>query len=363
MESLIVIFGHLDPRDQNSRHDFCEILFIAIAASLCGAKNCSDMWRFGQEREEMLRQVLKLPHGIPSHDTFSGLFRQLDPRGFAEAFARFAGRLAAAVGRNRQIAIDGKAMRGAFESGRQFAPRMMVSAWGREVRMTLAAQPVTGGNEAKAALELLSLLDLRGAIVTADALHCNSQMAGEIKQRGGDYVLALKGNQGPLHAAAEKLAANTKTPQQGLALTEETAHGRTERRCARVIAAPRLAKAHAFPGLVAIAEVERLRIVKNKREEERCLYVLSRRMSADDLLEVVRGHWDVENGLHWGLDVIFREDECRTRKDHGPENLALVRRICGNTLRADRKRDTMRGKIMRAGWNDSYLFSLMTQMR
>jgi predicted transposase YbfD/YdcC len=363
METLIALFGHLDPRDQNSRHDFCEILFIAVAASLCGAKNCSDMSRFAQEKEEMLRQVLRLAHGIPSHDTFSALFRKLDPRGFAEAFARFVRGVAAAAGRNRQIAIDGKAMRGAFETGRQFAPRMVVSAWGREVRMTLAAQPAAGGNEAKAALELLGLLDLEGAIVTGDALHCTSQVAGEIKQRGGDYVLALKGNQAALHAAAEKLAADTKTPKKDIAVTEEAAHGRQERRCARVIAAPRLAKVHAFPGLIAIAEVERVRIVKDKRQQERWLYVLSRRMSADDALDAVRGHWDVENGLHWGLDVIFQEDQCRTRKGHGPENLALVRRICGNTLRADSKKDTIRGKMMRATWNDAYLFKLMTQMR
>lgn|SRR5215216_276630 len=363
MTTLIALFGHLDPRDQNSRHDFCEILFIALAASLCGAKNCTDMWRFGQAKEEMLRQVLKLPYGIPSHDTFTTLFRKLDPHGFAEAFARFMRGFAAAVGRNRQIAIDGKAMRGAFESGRQFAPRMVVSAWGREVRMTLAAQPAAGGNEAKAALELLGLLDLQNAIVTADALHCTSQMAGEIIRRGGDYVLALKGNQAALHAAAEKLVADTKTSKKDIAVTEETAHGRKERRSARVISAPRLGKLHSFPGLVAIAEVERVRIVKNKRQQERWLYALSLRMSASDLLDVVRGHWDIENGLHWGLDVIFREDECRTRKDHGPENLALVRRICGNTLRADSTKDTIRGKMMRATWNDSYLFKLMTQMR
>jgi predicted transposase YbfD/YdcC len=362
METIIALFGHLDPRDLNSRHLFCEILFIAVAASLCGAKNCSDMWRFAQEKEEMLRQVLKLPHGIPSHDTFSTVFRMLDPQGFAEAFARFM-RMFAALSRNRQIAIDGKAMRGAFESGRQFAPRMMVSAWGRDVRMTLAAQPAAGGNEAKAALELLDLLDLKGAIVTADALHCTSLMAGEIIRRGGDYVLALKGNQAALHVAAQKLAADTKTPKKEIARSEEDAHGRKEQRSARVIAAPRLGQRQAFPGLVAIAEVERVRIVKGKRQQERWFYVLSCRMSANDLLDVVRSHWDIENGLHWGLDVIFREDECRTRKDHGPENLALIRRICGNTLRLDQKQDTIRGKMMRASWNDAYLFKLMTQMR
>ena len=363
METIQAVFGDLDPRRQNARHDFCEMLFIAFAAMLCGAKNCSDIGRFAQEKEEMLRQVLTLAHGIPSHDTFSALFRKLVPATFAEAFARFMGQVATAAGTNRQIALDGKAMRGAFERGRQFAPRMMVSAWGTQLRMTLAAVPAPGGNEARAAIELLRLIDLRGAVVTADALHCSAGMAEQITRRGGDYVLALKGNQGPLLADAERLLAGRPAPKAAVAVTEEQGHGRLERRAARVVRAPGLGRKHGFPGLAAIGEVKRTRVISGKRQEERCLYVLSRPMSGQDLLAAARSHWDIENGLHWQLDVVFREDECRTRKDHGPENLALLRRFCGNTFRADSKKDTMRGKMMRAGWNDAYLFHLMTQMR
>lgn len=363
METIQAVFGHLDPRDQNARHDFCEMLFIAFAAMLCGAKNCTDIWRFAQEKEEMLRQVLPLAHGIPSHDTFSMLFRKLVPAAFAEAFARFMHHVATAAGSNRQIALDGKSMRGAFERGRQFAPRMMVSAWGTELRMTLAAVPATGGNEAKAAIELLRLIDLRGATVTADALHCSARMAEEITRRGGNYVLALKGNQGLLLADAEQLIARHPTHKAAIAVTEEAAHGRLERRAARVVRAPGLGRKHGFPGLAAIGEVKRTRVINGKRQEECRLFVLSRPMPAQDLLAIARHHWDVENGLHWQLDVVFREDDCRTRKDHGPENLALLRRFCINTFRADSKKDTMRGKMMRAGWNDAYLFQLMTQMR
>jgi predicted transposase YbfD/YdcC len=363
MEAIIAVFGHLDPRDQNARHDFCEMLFIALAAMLCGAKSCSDIWRFAQEKETMLREVLALAHGIPSHDTFSALFRKLDPQGFAEAFARFMRPMAAAAGGTRQIALDGKAMRGAFETGRQFAPRLMVSAWGAELRMTLAAVPAPGGNEARAAIELLGLIDLRGAVVTADALHCSARLAEAVTRRGGDYVLALKGNQGPLHADAERRLLAAKTPKAAVAVTEEVGHGRSERRATRVVRAPGLGRKHGFAGLSAIGEVWRTRLHNGKQQEERCLYVLSRPISAAELLRVVRTHWDIENGLHWSLDVIFREDECRTRKDHGPENLALLRRFCVNIFRADSKKDTMRGKMMRAGWNDAYLFHLMTQMR
>ena len=189
-------------------------------------------------------------------------------------------------------------------------------------------------------------------------------MATEITQRGGDYALALKGNQGPLLADAERIIAAAKTPKAATVVTEETGHGRWERRAARIVRAPAaLGRKHGFPRLGMIGEISRTRIVNGKREEQRCLYVLSRAMSAQELLGVVRRHWDIENGLHWRLDVVFHEDACRTRKDHGPENLALLRRFCVNTFRADSKKDTMRGKMMRAGWNDSYLFSLMTQMR
>jgi predicted transposase YbfD/YdcC len=363
METIIAVFGHLDPRDQNTRHDFCELLFMSFAAMLCGGKNCSDIWRFAQEKEAMLREVLTLQHGIPSHDTFSALFRRLDPQKFAEAFSGFMRRVAAASGGSRHVALDGKSMRGAFEAGRQFAPRMMVSAWGSELRLTLAAVPASGGNEAKAALELLRLVDLRGAIVTADALHCSKQMTAAIIARGGDYAIALKGNQGPLLADAELLVARARTPRSAIATTEEHGHGRTETRTARVIRAPGLGAKHGFIGLAAIAQVKRTRSIAGKRQEESWLYVLSHPMSSEQVLAVVRNHWDIENGLHWGLDVVFREDDCRARKDHGPENLALLRRMCVNTLRNDSKSDTMRGKVMRAGWNDSYLFHLMTQTR
>jgi predicted transposase YbfD/YdcC len=363
METIIATFRHLDPRDQNARHDFCELLFIALAAALCGAKNCSDFARFAQEREEMLRTILTLRHGLASHDTFSALFRMVNSVEFAKAFATFAAKMAAAVGPNKHIAIDGKAMRGAFERGRQYAPRMMVSAWGCEVRMTLAALPAVGGNETKAAIELLQLLDLKGAVVTADALHCTPPMAKEITERGGDYVLALKANQPGLHAAAKQLAATTRSPKRTIAQTTEHSHGRDETRVGRVIAAPGLAKRFRFAKLVAIGEVERTRIIKGKVQHERWLYALSRHLSGAELLSTVRGHWDIENGLHWGLDVVYGEDACRTRKDHGSENLSLLRRLCVNTFRSDSKTDTMRGKMMRAGWNDSYLFKLMTHMR
>jgi predicted transposase YbfD/YdcC len=363
MQAIRELFGDLDPRDQNARHDFCELLFIAFAAVLCGARNCTDFARFAQAKEAMLREILQLGHGLPSHDTFSTVFRHVDPKGFAAAFAVFTRRMSGAIADNRQITINGKSMRGAFETGKAHAPRMMVTAWGTDVRLSLAAVAAPNGSETKAALELLGLIDLNGTIVTADAAHCSHKTAEAITRRGGDYVLALKGNQGALHADATALAATIETPPQALARTEEKAHGRSETRIARVIGAHSLGKKHRFPGLVAIGEVTRERTIGGKTSRHTWLYVLSRPLSAVRLLEVVRGHWDIENGLHWRLDVIFGEDAGRTRKDHGPENLALLRRYAVNAFNTDKTKDTMRGKMMRAGWNDSYLFSLMTHMR
>jgi len=213
MQTIIAFFGHLDPREQNSRHDFCEMLFIVIAATLCGAGNCTDYWRFAQEKEVMLRQVLRLAHGIPSHDTFSALFRYMDPKAFAAAFSGFTRAFAAAAASGpRHIAIDGKAMRGAFDTGQAFAPRMLVSAWGREVRMTLAVEPAERGNEVAAALRLLATLDLKGATVTADALHCQRKIARTIAEKGGDYLLQVKGNQPHLEKQALKKASTSGSP-------------------------------------------------------------------------------------------------------------------------------------------------------
>lgn len=364
MQTFSATFAGLDPRRQNSRHDFCEILFISAAASLCGAKNCSDMERFGQEKEALLRTVLELEHGIPSHDVFSGVFRKLDREAFAAAFARFTAGLTTAAARHRHIAIDGKVMRGAVEAGaRHLPPRLMVTAWGSEVRMSLAAQPAEGGNESRAALDLLGLLDLDGAWVTADALHCTKPFASRVVEAGGEYCLALKGNQPKLAAAAKEIveARRTITPAD---IDREKVHGREEMRSARVFKlTQKAAKELDFPNLAAIGEVRRARIVAGELEEDSCLYALSEMISARDLNALVRSHWDIENGLHWSLDVVFREDECRSRKDNAPENLALIRRMAMNALRSDSKKDNLRGKIMRAGWNDSYLLELMTQMR
>ena len=365
MQRFTEIFAVLpDPRAANVSHDLTEILFIAIAATLCGAKTCTDMALFAEAKEPLLRQVLDLKHGAPSHDTFSAVFRLLDPAAFAQVFGRFAAALGEAVGSEagaRTIAIDGKAIRRAYDKGRAHAPRVMVTAWACELRATLAAVPAANGNEAEAALLLLSYLDLGGATVTADALHCHRAMAAAIRARGGDYVLALKGNQGALHRDAEDLA---KRRRRGpTAETKEVAHDRTETRRARVIEARALGEAHGFRDLAAIGVVERTRCHGAKAERSISYFILSRRLEPARLLEIVRRHWDIENGLHWALDVLLDEDGRRNRRDNAPHNLALLGRFALNVARAEKSKGSLAGKLKRAGWDDAFLLKLLAHMR
>ena len=357
-------FGDVaDPRADNSRHDLVEILFIALLSSLCGAKTCSDMAEFGLAKEPLLREVLTLAHGIPSHDTFSRIFRMLDPAAFEAAFRRFMAAFAAAAGIKKikgVVALDGKALRRAYERGQSHMPRVMVTAWGARTRMTLASMLAPGGNEAEAALQLVALLQLKGCVVTGDALHCHRAMAAAITERGGDYVLAVKNNQpGLARAAAAALAVAGRRGKR--ARTEDTDHGRAETRVAVVAPAPDMAEAHDFPGLGAVARVESRRggdapVVRT--------FLLSKRFEPEQLLDIVRSHWSIENTLHWTLDVALDEDLARNRKDHAPANLAVLRRLALNIARAHPDTKTsLRRKLLRAGWDDTFLFDLIRHMR
>jgi len=323
MDRFVECFGGLpDPRSDNCRHDLVELLFIALLASLCGAVSCSDMEEFGWAKEPLLRQILTLEHGIPSHDTFSRVFRMLDPQAFETAFGRFMRAFAEGAkikATKGVVAVDGKALRRAYERGQSFMPRVMVSAWASRTRMTLASTLAPDGNEAEAALQLIGLLQLKGCVVTADALHCHRAMAEAITARGGDYVLAVKANQPALLRDAE--AALAMAPQSKPATTSEKAHDREETRMAVVVPAPHMAFMHDFPGLAAVARLESQR---GKDAPVTRFFLLSKRFPAEKRIEIVRSHWGIENTLHWTLDVALDEDLARSRKDNAPQNLAVL---------------------------------------
>lgn len=348
-----------EPRADNARHDLGDILFIALAAVLCGAQSCAEMAEFGRAKEGLLRRFVSLPHGVPSHDTFSRVFRLLDPEAFGAAFARFTAAFGAALPDDAVVAIDGKAMRRAYERGKAHMPPVMVTAWAADTRLALASVASPGGNEVAGALAVLELLDLTGATVTADALHCHRAMAETIRARGGDYALALKGNQsGLLRDARRRLDAAGETVQ---AETVATGHGRRERRRAVVVDAGSMAGDHDFPGLAAIA---RLTSQRNDDPPVSRLYLLSRPLDPERALAITRAHWDIENGLHWSLDVVLAEDDLRCRKDNAPANLAVLNRLALNLVRTvDDPKTSIRRRLKKAAWNEDYLISIISHMR
>lgn len=367
MGGLGVFFAAVpDPRSGNARHDLSEILFIAFAAVLCGAETCVDMAEFGAAKADLLGSVLALKHGIPSHDTFSRLFRLLDPEPFEAAFRRFMERFAEALSGQaglggQTIALDGKSLRGAVDRARRTQPLHLVTAWSAEQRLVLGVQRAPGRSEVTAARAIIALLDLTAATVTADALHGNRATAQAIRARGGAYALVIKGNRGPLHRAAQDLFANPDPAEA--AITTDAAHGRHETRTAWVRPVPDWAETYRFPGLTAMARIDSLRRIGDTTERQTRYIALSRTVEPAEALRLVRVHWSIENNQHWLLDVALAEDRIHTRNDRTAENLALLRRLALNLLRADTAKGSIRAKIKRAAWNDTYLLSLISQMR
>ena len=349
-----------DPRASNARHRLSDLMFIALAASLCGAQSAVDYAQFARSKQGFLERFLGR-FDPPSHDTFSRVFRRLDPEAFAQAFTAFARGFAAALGED-VIALDGKAMRRAYDAGGRAWPPIIVSAWAAEARLVLGAlkaEARPGEGEARTAVRLIGLLDLDGALVTGDALHCTRDMTAAIRARGGDYVLALKGNRGPLKAAAQTVLANAS--KADAARTEENSHGRRETRTARVAAIGEGAERHGFAGLSHVAEITAIR---DGAAPTRRLFISSRQLDAADMLAVTRAHWTVENNLHWSLDVIFGEDQVRARKDHAPANIALMNRLAKTLLeRIDDPKTSIRRRIKRCAWEDNYLTNALNHMR
>lgn len=357
--SAWILTSIADPRRPNIVHRLGDILLIAVASALCGGATCVDFAQFAKSKKPLLEKLLG-PFAPPSHDTFSRVLRQLDPDAFARQFALFAAGFAKAL--DGVVAIDGKALRRAHETGMAAAPPLMVTAWAANARLALAGvmpDPSQGENEVSAALCVLDLLDLNGAIVTADALHCHRAMAEKILARGGDYALCLKGNQMKIKRAAEAVLAGAE--KVDAAQTSEVSHGRNERRSIRIVRVPGFAETHDFPGVCAIAAVTTQR---GKAAAKTRLFLFSKMLPAREALHVVRAHWTIENNLHWSLDVVLGEDGLRSRKDHAPANLALIGRAALNILNAiDDPKTAKRRRVLRCAWEDDYLENALAYMR
>lgn len=346
-----------DPRVERTRkHRLDEILVIALCAVLCGADSFEAVERFGKAREAWLKRFLALANGIPSHDTFNRVFAAVDRRAFAAGFGRWMADLCRATGLT-PIAIDGKAVRGA--PGDTFSGCLhLVSAWAVENGLILGQEAVADGSHEIAAIPaLLTALDLRGALVTLDAAGCQTAIAEQIRKQGGDYLLAVKGNQPALqravHAAVERAAADGFAGCDTAASVED-GHGRHEERYVTVIERPEGLPA-GWPDVAAVVVVGREREAKGTNTSTAHYYLTSRRLSAAKLAGYIRGHWGIENGLHWCLDVAFREDANRTRDTTAGANLGMVRRVAASLLKQDPGRGSIHTKRLNAALDEKYL--------
>ncbi len=355
-----------DPRAYNIQHDLTDILFVALAAMLCGAACCTEMAIFAQTRIDILRQVVPLKNGAPSHNTFTAVFRALDPDAFESVLRRCMAEFGvqARLDKSRHLAVDGKCLRGAFEKGFAHVPALTVTVFDCDNLMSLAQARGQEGGEAQAAIQALSLLSLKGCTVTGDALNCHRRFTKAVRDGGGNYVITLKGNQSKLAkqaaAALDMAAVNPKTK---VIETQDKAHGRLETRRTFVIPFTQTPGKHSLVDLRAVARVESQRNIDGKPMLEVRTFVMSRMVTPDILLKTVRKHWFIENHLHWQLDILMREDGSRTRKDHGPVNLATLRRLALNVLRNDPQNIPLSHKRLKAGWDNQALINALTHMR
>ena len=346
-----------DPRvDRTKRHRLDDILVIASCAVICGADSFEEIERFGKARRDWLGTFLALPNGIPSHDTFNRVFAALDRKTFAECFGRWMADLCEATGL-RPIAVDGKACRSAPAD--TFSGCLhLVSAWATENGVALGQVAVADGSHEIAAVpELLRVLDLKGALVTLDAAGCQKETLKQIREQGGDYLVAVKGNQPALHAAvlaAFERACEAEFAGCDMSGSAEDGHGRHEERYVTVIPRPS-GLPDGWANVRAVVVVGREREVKGRNVSTCHFYLTSLRVSAGRLAGYVRGHWGIENGLHWCLDVTFREDANRTRDANAGANLGVVRRVAASLLKQDPDRGSIKAKRLNAALDEKYL--------
>lgn len=349
-----------DPRKTNhsqNRHELLDIVIVAILAVIAGADTWVEIADFGRTKEAWLKTFLNLPNGIPSHDTFGRVFAILNPDAFEKCFREWAQTLHPAFRKGRDvIALDGKSVRRSHNKNRK--PLHIVSAFAAENGIILGQRKVDGKtNEITVIPELIETLDVKGAIVTIDAMGTQAWIARKIIENKGDYVLALKGNQRRLLADAKRIL---ETGATDFARTAEESHGREEaRECVVSDHIGLLRDRLRWTNIRSIARITSKRTIQGRTTMQSRYFISSLKADAKEILSAVRAHWKIENSLHWSLDVAFREDESRVRIKHAGENLALVRKFAMNLLRKDKAKVGLKARRLRAAWDEDYLWSIV----
>jgi predicted transposase YbfD/YdcC len=356
-----------DPRQRLPQHPLLSILFIVLAAQLCGAEGWDAMVAFARAKREWLAGFLELPKGIPSADTLRRVMGALEPRAFEACFRSWVRALAEAL-RGEVVAVDGKAIKGAYEAASRTTPLYLVHVWATEQRLLLGQRAVNGApGESPGAEAILNLLGLEGAVVTGDANLCTKRVAQSVVAQGANYVLALKGNRGPVHTHVQRFwstaAAQDFTGQPVRHVRRlSTGHGRREERRSFAVAATELPPlVQRWPGVASAIMVERVRPTAERTQHDRHYYLSSLPPKVQTLHYAIRQHWRVENDLHWCLDVSFREDQCRIRDLRAAENVAMVRRMALQLLKRQ-PGETVGVPIrrLRAGWDNAYLVQVLS---
>lgn len=365
-------FGEIsDPRQGlNVQHKLLDIIIIAICGVICGADGWVEIENFGRQKESWLRKFLELPKGIPSHDTFGRVFARIDPEAFQHSFMEWV-RAIHMITQGQVIGVDGKRSRRSHDMKTGKEALYLVNAWAEANHLVLGQREVDAqSNEITAIPELLKLLDIQGCIVTIDAIGTQKKIARSILSRGADYVLAVKDNQAKLHQDIRFLFEYDRQNEfqeapYAYAKTVNKGHGRIDVRECWATDDPayltNIRKHSQWPGLQSIAMVVTKRLTDEKITSETRFYISSLEGDAKQILHAVRGHWGVENGLHWVLDVAFDEDHSRVRKDHAPANLAVLRQMALNLLKQEKTaKGGIKAKRLQAGWNEDYLLKVLS---
>lgn len=353
--------------ERTKKHKLIDIVTIAICAVICGADSWVLMETYGKIKQEWLKQFLELPNGIPSHDTFARVFAIIDPQQFQKSFLNWIKSINK-ITEGEVIAIDGKTLRHSYDKGKDKGAIHMVSAWATNTRLVLGQCKVEEkSNEITAIPELIKVLDIAGCLVTIDAMGCQKEIVKSIVEKSGEYIIALKKNQNNLYNQVEEtfkdaIAKGFEGFKHSEFHTKQDEHGREEIRHYLMLSEIEeiINPDNKWLNLQSVGMVEYIRKVNGKTKVETRYYISSLTGNAKLLGESVRSHWGIENSLHWILDVAFREDDCRIRKDNAPQNFAVLRHIAVNALGNEKsKKLGIKSKQFCAGLDNEYLIKVL----